>query len=149
MPGNGIWPELKATKIFGREFFVEAFRVQPRERFAIAGDAQRKMNVLWVVWAAGALQRAHPDDDVKMLLSIAETVPDAREIERGALDFLEFEHIGIKVARAFEVVNADENVVEIRFDHVEIGPHRIRPTMDDDALWRDAKDDRASGAGWK
>ena len=115
MPGDGIRPELHAAEIFGGELFVEAFRVQPGERFAIACDAQREVNVLRIVRPAGALQRAHADDDVKVLVGLAKTKPQPRKIERRPRDFFELEHSGIEIARALEIVDANEYVMEVGF----------------------------------
>jgi hypothetical protein len=115
MASDGIGAELEVAKIVGFHIFAEALFVEPVERFAIALYAQGEVNVLRIVRPASALQRAHTDDDVEMLFGVADAEPQAREIERRALDFLEFEDVPIEAAGALEIVDADQDVMKVRF----------------------------------
>ena len=112
-----IGAELEVVKVVGCQVFAKALFVQPLERFAIAFHAQREVNVLRVVRSAYALERAHTNNDVEMLLGVANTEPEARKIERRAFDFLQFENVAVEAAGAFEVVDADQDVMKIWFIH--------------------------------
>ena len=114
--GDGVGTELEAAEVVGGEVFAEALFVQPVERFAIARDAQREVNVLGIVGAAGALHGAFADDDVEVLVVVADAEPEAGECERRPVDFLHLKNVAIESAGAFEIVDADEEVVEAGFN---------------------------------
>ena len=57
------------------------------------------------------------NQDVELLLSIANLVPDSRIIEGRAVDFLHFQNVGVEPSRTFQVVNGDENMMEANFAH--------------------------------
>jgi hypothetical protein len=60
-------------------------------------------------------RRVRANYDVELLLPIANLVPDSRIGERGAVDFLHFQDIGVKLSRAFQVVNSNEKMMEVGF----------------------------------
>ena len=60
---------------------------------------------------------SRPSYDVELLLPIANLVPDSRIGERGAVDFLHFQDIGVKLSRAFQVLNSNEKMMQVGFAH--------------------------------
>lgn len=116
MAGDGVGAELEAVEVVGGEVFAEALGVQPVEYFTIARDTEGEVNVLGVVGAAGALHGAFADDDVEMLVVVTDAEPEAGEFERRTVDLLHLENVAIEGAGAFEVVDANQEVVEARFN---------------------------------
>lgn len=75
------------------------------------------MNILRIVRSVYPLQRAHTDNDMEMLLGVANAEPEARKIKRRAFDFLQLKDVAVKAPRALKIVDADQNVMKVRFIH--------------------------------
>jgi hypothetical protein len=54
---------------------------------------------------------------MKLLLPIADFVPYSPVREGGALDFIHFQDISVKVSRAFHVTDGNENMMDERSAH--------------------------------
>jgi len=116
-PRYRIGAQLEVVKIVGCQVFAKALFVEPVERFAIAFHTQGEVDVLRIVRSANPLKRAHANNDVEMLFGVANAEPEARKIERRAFDFLQFEDVAVEAPGALEVVDADQNVMKVRFIH--------------------------------
>ena len=54
---------------------------------------------------------------MKLLLSVANLVPDSRIVEGRAVDFLHFQNVSVEMSCTFQVVNGNENVMEVESVH--------------------------------
>lgn len=100
--------------------------MKPVERLAIGADAKREVDVLGVVGAAGALQGPVAHDDVQVLVAAADAEPEPGEAKGWSVDLFKLEDVAVEAPGALEIVDADENVVEVRFGHDEVPVVLIR-----------------------
>jgi hypothetical protein len=115
--GDGLGTELHLPEIVVGQIVAKTFFAEPDQRTAIALDAQGEMNVVKVDPFIAAEHRVRANQDVELLLSIANLVPDARIVEVGAVDFLHFQDFRVELTRTLQVVDGNENMMEVKFAH--------------------------------
>src|SRR5215469_9180571 len=81
--GERRWTELHLAEVSFRNIVAKSLVAKPRQRITIALHAQCKMNVVGVVRLFAANRRLGTDDDVQLLLPVADLVPDSRIGESG------------------------------------------------------------------
>ena len=85
------------------------------------------MNVGQVDPLVAAKGRFRANQDMDLRLSIANLVPDSLMTEvRGAVEFLQFQDISVKLACAFQVLNRNRKMMEAEFVHGEPSDERSR-----------------------
>jgi len=114
---DGLGTELHLSEVVVGKIVAEAFAAEPRERIAIALHAQCEVNVVKVDPLVAASRRVRANQNVELLLSVANLVPDSRIVEGGAVDFLHFQDVSVELSRTFQVVNGNENMMEVKFAH--------------------------------
>jgi hypothetical protein len=102
---DGLGTELHLSEVVIGKILAETFSGEPRQRVAIALDAQCEMNIVKVDPFIVAERRVRANQDVEFLLSLANLVPDSRMIEAGTVNFLHFQDVRVELSRTFQVVD--------------------------------------------
>lgn len=114
---DGFGTELYLSEVVVGKILAETFAGEPRQRIAVALHAHCEVNVVKVDPLVAAERRIRANQDVELLLSVANLVPDSRIVEGWAVDFLHFQDVSVEPSRAFQVVNGDENMMEVKIFH--------------------------------
>src|SRR5262249_35752642 len=124
---------------------------EPRQGIAIAVHAQCKMNIVDVVRLVTPEHRLTANVNVELLLSIADLVPDSRIIEGRSANFLHFQDATIELSRTLYVLDGNEHMMQIGFNHGGVtGLNALRVELDTRIIGRllsGARDPKRFGGG--